>query len=61
MSNTVVFLEEASQLQDWIQENLQLEAVAAPPPANREEIQGYLNVLEVHAPFCLRTSLTINN
>ncbi len=50
MSNTI-FMDEASQLLDWIRENLQLEAVVAPPPASRDEIQGYLYTLEVCCTF----------
>ncbi len=55
MSNTIVFMDAASELLDWIRENLQLEAVMAPPPASRDEIQGYLNTLEVHCTLYVYT------
>ena len=49
MGNMVVFLDNATELLDWLNERLQLEALSATPPANLEQLRGFLEKIEVHS------------
>ena len=48
MGNMVVFLDNATELLNWLNERLQLEALSATPPADLEQLRGFLEKIEVH-------------